>query len=434
MTEKVRLKWDAKIEVAKAVIIERYANGESLVKNTVGKETTWSHIKAMEKAYGNWSTAIETLTDIKNYKEYAESVKYSMTYNTLTLDEVEQRIRYYYNQFDKPLSRRVLTESVFYTRFSKRLTPEIKEQFLTKYGTYEDAVKSILGFDFYKERDKVIRTKAHYRALYKLKAKILDRYNMGESVSKSAMGKNIKILDAHYGSYGYGIECICKIDSYEEYIQDIQSKNILAMTKWNKNTLKDWLLSAYNNGEDVRACALQKKHIFECIIREYGTYEALWVACDLDYTQYKMDNAINTGILSTSLSVLGHKFEALMDDILLEFGYDYNKYKISEDTKLSPDHIFTNGAIGDSKLTYSYFNLLDVVTKYSKYSYNLEIYTLNSNKDKFIASYGGVKVRVYNIDYFIKMLPDYLQDIYAPKVQELRIEYNKIYEDFREAV
>ena len=273
------------------------------------------------------------------------------------------------------------------------------------------------------------------KALLRAEAFILDLYDKGEPVTNSYVRKTlnkksyINSIKKYYGSYAKGIESICGIVSYEEY-----SNSRLTKTKWTRDTLKDWLIASYNSGEDVRVCALQTKYIFECIIREYGTYEALWVACGLDYNQYKKDTAVDTGKLSVALGVLGCEFEALMDEILIEFGYNYTKYKIAEDTKLSPDNIYDNGTIGDSKLSYNYKVAREVVSKYKEYSKHIEIYTLNSSKNFFTINILDIDVKVYNVDYFITMLPEYLQEHYQIKVNNLRAEYNKIYEDFREAV
>ncbi|WP_368247383.1 hypothetical protein [Clostridium perfringens] len=414
---KVISEGNTKGTVAEAIqeIKKRYENGESISK------TSMKYLgKRLEEHYGTYEDAVEDILGISYDKWYFDQ---NSTNKKYTIDQWVARLE----QILSDKNRNGL-------KIPKTCPKEAVDVLISKYGSIDSAELLLSGKNS-ETRKKERENQAIQTAIEDLKTLYFSNKPITKNRIPSRIHRNIAKA---FGSYEAGVEELFKIN-YEEYQQSMwrngveKGRNITA--KWDKESLKDWLLKRLEAGEPCNFTAVQNKHVFSRIIDIYGTYSALWEACNLNYEEYKQnlmkefEGSICT--LSYQLSLVGYSFENLMDNIISSLGIGYTKHQL-KGTKLMPDYIMQDGEVlGDAKLTYGYNNTHETIKKYSPYCTRLELYFLNSNFEYKQSKVNNTDIIYYNVDKLIKCLPEEQQEVYSNKVRDLRKAVEDIYKKYK---
>ena len=397
------------IQVIENDLIKKYKAGESIAK---------SHLRGytkLESHYGNYETAVKVLLNVDYNKWFEE---YMININN-----------------DKKIHR---TDSEWLTwiesnikqgkdTFPKRCPQHIKDLFYEKYGDRKNAEYILTGSNS--------EIRMFEKSVSRASKELIQRYKVGETITKCRVPKRIsEPLIKKYGSYTAGVKAVLNID-YNKHLESIAIETKKKMQIWTEDTLKAWLLDRLEQGLPCNYSAVNSLHVFDRILGIYGTYASLWEACGIDYEAYKftyresIQERVNCE--SYKLSVVGHKFEDLLDRLFTEFGFDFTKHHL-HGTKLKPDYIIDNGDIlGDAKLTFTYKNESETIEKYLSHCNHLEMYYLNSNflyKEKIV---GDKTVHHYNINKLISQAPPEHQDAYMKEVKTLRDEVKRIKSEYK---
>lgn len=165
---------------------------------------------------------------------------------------------------------------------------------------------------------------------------------------------------------------------------------------WTKETLKRQLKRWVTEGKPLNYNFMIHSHptFIEAARKIFGSYAALFEACDLNYEDYRTD--------TVQASYYGYKFEDAVGELLKALGYTFTKYET--DVGLQPDFIIGDTWM-DAKLSrWTIVNADDdTIEKYEQYCNRLIIVYLRGKvKDERITP----KTTVISVYKLIDQLPE----------------------------
>lgn len=354
-------------------------------------------------------------------QKYFDSLDDAMKAANIDYESIKQQNAYRKwspQQTEKEIKRIIANEEPLNASYIIKEHRQIYRATVKHFDSWENALAQF-GIDYQRVKDEVqervkekstVYTKAYVISeLKKMKEQghILSRKHVTEYSSA--------LIDACYNRFG-SLQSAIEVAgfNYEEELnlarEEWLTRQQEVQLKWTKEKVVEEIQKLYQNDIPLSKSYVQANHqsLYDGANNRFGNWESAVRASGIDYDEIREDKH--------RASYAGHLFEKLVDQLLLDIGIHYEKYKHEQ---WNPDYVLPNGIWMDAKLSQWTVFASDTIDRYRQHSRLLTIIYMRGRRGKISDEMVDKKVRLISVYKFIKQLPTSRQKQYVDRIEKI---------------